>query len=348
MIGLVSGTVSATARTLGHVISFWITLALMLLVFGVLGKEAFFGPRSWAPWKTRFGPLMVFSFAALLIMAEPSRHLLTDANLWPWCGNNPSFDRINETSGWAPQCDWSATQYKCSQACCVSTWLPNGNATVGAPTASTVEYFWAPPSADFNSGADGDALAIPGPFLTIRPDDSLFTPKGFYEVASMPYMAYESPASAPLTFFETGAVNPLRQKRKTAADCPVYGVNEATGYCYLTNISLPYEEQLAQLGQWGAPLANPDLPFNKTSNSYECSCGGCVPSETMSHLSTVGVIFTIVFTYVGFILLAIAVGWNANIISKFGKIKTQWRKLRGAYKKSALTQPEITPPLAAA
>jgi len=79
VIGLVSGTVSASARSLGHTISFWTTLGLMLIVLGVLGREACWGPRSYAPPRTRWGPVVLFVFAALLIMLEPTRHVIGDA-----------------------------------------------------------------------------------------------------------------------------------------------------------------------------------------------------------------------------------------------------------------------------
>lgn len=96
-----------------------------------------------------------------------------DLRWWPWCGNNPQFDRINVTSGWAPQCDASSTHYHCTIACCVSTWQNTSDATPGSPTGSSTSYSWLPPSADFSP--DGP---IPGPFLTQRPDGSVYKPSG--------------------------------------------------------------------------------------------------------------------------------------------------------------------------
>lgn len=319
MIGLVSGTVSASARSLGHVISFWITLFLMFVVFCVLGKEAFWGPRSYAPCKERFGPLAVFVFAALLIMVDPSVHLMGDTRAWPWCGNNAQFDRINDTAGWNAQCDASSTHYVCTIACCVSTWQ-------NTSAADDTSYGWLPPSADFYSGPDSGP--IPGPFGTLRPDGSVFTPAG----SGGPFMLYTATTERPLVFYETGEVNPL-QGGRTEADCKPYGVNPQTGYCYMTNVSLPYEEQLAQLGQYGMALADPTQPFDATSNNYVCGCDGCTPHEDFGHLSIVGVLSAIVCTYVGFLLLAVAVGWNANILGKLKKIGDQWAKLRGAARK---------------
>jgi hypothetical protein len=326
-MGLVSGTVSAAARGLGHVISFWITLVLMALVMGVLAREAFWGPRKYAPCCTRFGPMIIMLFAAILIMADPTRSVWVDTRDWAWCGNNPDYDRINSTSGWNDHCNWSGCKYQCSIPCCVSTWQNTTDATPGSPTASSTSYVWMPPTSDFSP--DGP---IPGNFLTLRPDDSIYKPP---DSGAGPFMTYASSVDAPLSFYETGEVNPLKGG-KTDADCPKYGANPHTGYCFLTDQTLSYEDQLVQLGTYdGATLADPDLPFDKVTNSYVCGCDGCTPHEDWGHLSVVGAITSIVCTYLGFGLLAFAVGWNANILTKFKKIGAKWNKLRAAQKRAA-------------
>ena len=310
MIGIVSGTVSASARTLGHTIGLYITAGLMLLVGAVLLREVLWGGRQYAPTFTKkWGPFCVFVVAAILIMCEPTRHVISDKNLWPWCGNNPDYDRINSTDPYPPQCMSSATQYVCTQVCCVSTYLPT------EPSSPNTSYAWKPPTGDFYPSGP-----LPGPFGTLRADGTVYFPPKFDpSQASMPYDVYSSTIETPLTFYETGAVNPLR-KSNPQSGCK-YGVNVDTGYCFLTNQSLSYEEQLKQL-----PLSDPK---NKTSG-HICACDGCVPDENFFHLSVVGVISSILCTYTGFILLAVAVGWNANILYKLKKIGKMWRELRSA------------------
>jgi len=305
--------VTAAARQVGHTISFYVTLLLMLLVGAVIAREATFGPRQWAPSaRERWGPSLVMLLAAVLIMAEPTRHVVNDANLWPWCGNNPAYDRINSTDPFPPQCQGSATQYVCTQVCCVSTWQP-------ASAAADAPFAWTPPSTDFYP--DGP---LPGAFATQRADGSVYFPPGFPKGrAAMPYPLYEATSAAPLLFYETGQVNPGR-RAQPASGC-TYGTNPATGYCFLTNQSLSYEAQLASL-----PLADPSKPFNASSNPHACGCDGCVPHENWSHLSVVGTISSLVCTYVGFALLTVAVGWNANILKKLRRIPQQWAELRGA------------------
>lgn len=152
------------------------------------------------------------------------------------------------------------------------------------------------------------------------PDGSVYAPGG---TSAVQLGLYAATAAAPLAFYETGAVNPLR-RASPQSGC-VYGVNRATGYCFLTNQSLSYEEQLRQL-----PLSSGyfDAADNATRT---CNCDLCTPldQEDLGHLAVVGVWATIVFNYTGFVLMAVAVGWNASILRKLSKIGAQWRELRG-------------------
>lgn len=84
LVSLVSGTVSAAARTLGHWISFGLTLGLMALVWGF----TFYSRRnrlSYKPWWRREGPIILITIAVPLIMADILRHVLQDTGLWPSC-----------------------------------------------------------------------------------------------------------------------------------------------------------------------------------------------------------------------------------------------------------------------
>ena len=51
--------------------------------------------------------------------------------------------------------------------------------------------------------------------------------------------------------------------------------------------------------------------------------------ETITHLAPMGILFTIFFTYIGFILFLIGNLWNANIIEKCREIRHKYRVLRG-------------------
>lgn len=67
-----------------------------------------------------------------------------------------------------------------------------------------------------------------------------------------------------------------------------------------------------------------------SSAEYKAGEAETVQDENLTHLSTIGVLFTIVATYSGFIILAVGTLWNADIVKKWGKIKAKWAALRKA------------------
>jgi len=73
-----------------------------------------------------------------------------------------------------------------------------------------------------------------------------------------------------------------------------------------------WPERMGPNGKWG-------------SGEYRDDCH----EETMHCLSLIGVLFTIVSTYSGFLFLVIGTMWNANIVDKLKEIKQEWRRLRG-------------------
>jgi len=96
------------------------------------------------------------------------------------------------------------------------------------------------------------------------------------------------------------------------------------GPTYLTTLAACFlmadlvRHVLQDVGWW------PNGPW-PGSSEYRSGC----EAENMSCLSFTGWLFTVIFTYTGFILLFIGSMWNANIVSKFKEIRTRWRELRG-------------------
>lgn len=86
----------------------------------------------------------------------------------------------------------------------------------------------------------------------------------------------------------------------------------------------PTRHALQDTGVWPEP----------GSAQYKPHCG-----ESMSCLTTVGIMFTIVCTYTGFICLAIGGLWNANIRKILRKVRMRWRELR-AHSASKTVSPE--------
>jgi hypothetical protein len=286
VITLVSGTVSAAARSLGHTISFCITGLLMLVVGVMLYNAAATGLRSYLPRRlARWGPFAVFCLAVPLIMADLVRHMLQDSGVWPECGNNPYYSRVNTTDPFPDACYWSSAQYRCTVQCCVPVWH-EGDAAAGERA-----FQWSPPTPDFFGGTNVTDGAPQ--FATLRGDGTLYYPPGF-DKAQLPYRVFE----APLVLFADNTRNPLTQPRARPGECE-HGVNAATGYCYL-----------------------------RADEAEECSCSSCQPYENMLHLSPIGWLFTFFFTYAGFALLAVAVLWNANVVSKLKHVRKRWNELR--------------------
>jgi len=88
VIGVIGGTVSAAARSLGHYISFGVTLVIMigLVIYVALKRKQRYGR-----WWQINGPLLLSIFAALFIMADLTRHVLQDLEWWPsgpWPGSS--------------------------------------------------------------------------------------------------------------------------------------------------------------------------------------------------------------------------------------------------------------------
>jgi len=285
VIGLISGTVTAAARSLGHTISFIITLTLMLFVGTMLFHAAAYGSRSYVRGRLRrFGPLVVFCLAAPLILADLVRHVLQDTGVWPECGNNPYFSRINSTDPFPAACTWSSAQYRCDKQCCVPVWE-------ALPASTGPAYGWQPSTTDFFP-AKADAPQ----FATLTPKGSLYLPPGF-NASVQPYRVFK----APLVLYADSTPNPLSHRAAAdAAACP-HGLNAATGYCYL---------------------------HANASAAESCTCSSCQASENLFHLSPMGLFFTIFCTYSGFVLLAVAVMWNANLHKKLAQVQTRWRELR--------------------
>lgn len=146
------------------------------------------------------------------------RHLLQDQGVWPECGNNPHYSRINTTDPFPDACFWSSSQYKCEHQCCSPVWTEQ-------PKGASVKYAWEPPTPDFfpAPGAATDQ------FATLQSDGTLYFPPTF-DKTKYPYEVF----TAPLVLFGDGSVNPLTGAAGSAAaheaakDCP-NGVNHATG-----------------------------------------------------------------------------------------------------------------------
>lgn len=94
----------------------------------------------------------------------------------------------------------------------------------------------------------------------------------------------------------------------------IYGPTILVSIAYPLIIADPLRHLLVDKNVW----------TDDSASMYRSDCD----SETIRCLSVTGVFFTIIFTYVGFILLAWGTLWNANIIDKLKAVREKWRELR--------------------
>lgn len=80
---------SGAARQTGHEVGIAVTGAMMLMVIGYVAwhSRSRFGSHFQV-----YGPLYLTIIATLMIMADPTRHVLQDTNVWP----SPSSDEYRD------------------------------------------------------------------------------------------------------------------------------------------------------------------------------------------------------------------------------------------------------------
>jgi hypothetical protein len=81
LIALIGGTLTASLRALGHYLSFGMTFIMMLGLSIYIYEHRRKMPAS-TPWWTKWGPFVLMFVAAILINADPFRHVLQDLDIW--------------------------------------------------------------------------------------------------------------------------------------------------------------------------------------------------------------------------------------------------------------------------
>lgn len=280
----------------------------------------------------KYGPCILTAVAAPLILADLCRHVAGDLNIWPWCGD-PSvqrglFPRVNES--WTDACFWSSTEYVCNIPCCVP-----GNNTVASTNDLSMNYLLQYDNTSQRNyqrsfsqfcglSADGEMMPIHGapytnPNCTCGGDacDQNKSPAD-----QMALLDATDPALGALRVLAEGDKQDGNFPQGFGPD-PTEPWDAAFGpwwpeYPQLDEVQLKRIKDQALLGGLDA------------ESTPDCNCDNCVPpeQENIHHLSFIGVLFTIFFTYTGFVLLATGTLWNADILHKLAEMKKKWRLLR--------------------
>jgi len=294
---------------------------------GVLGRKC-----------KMYGPVLLTGLATPLILADLSRHVLGDLNVWSWCGD-PSvqggrFGRVNES--WTDACFWSSTEYVCNIPCCVP-----GNNTVESTNDLSMNYYLQTneDGSNFqlsfaeNCGMGGIGKTIhnaphTNPNCTCAggkcdqsksPSDQMFL---YTTKDTLGLLALLNPTEKQDGNYPEG-FGPMSD---TTTDEDAFLPPHWPSYPQLSIETLKYVKAQAVIGNVGVPPA--EIP--------DCNCDNCLPpdQENIHHLSFIGVLFTICFTYTGFVLLACGTLWNADIFKKLAEIKIKWQKLRARSSKT--------------
>eukprot|EP01028_Stygiella_incarcerata_P006207 TRINITY_DN2538_c0_g1_i1.p2 TRINITY_DN2538_c0_g1~~TRINITY_DN2538_c0_g1_i1.p2 ORF type:complete len:152 (+),score=29.25 TRINITY_DN2538_c0_g1_i1:356-811(+) len=79
-MALMSVSATAAARKLGHLIALIVTAIMMIVVDSFIAYQS--KKRFGTHWH-KYGPLYLCLIATPLILADPTRHVLQDTNVWP-------------------------------------------------------------------------------------------------------------------------------------------------------------------------------------------------------------------------------------------------------------------------
>ena len=286
---------SAAARSAGHVISYGITLSLMcvVIVFSLNSMRRRFRDRSLATWR-KYGPLATLCVAVPFIMADLTRHLSQDGTFL-----------IGDVLGIPLVIATIPCYIDCQMARKAKHWGPF-NPPRGVPLGPGSRQFKKKLALFFAVAAAGIALLC---CSHLKPTNS------WYGAQQLQWQECGNNADYP------------RVNQTWDEDACFWSSSQFK--CNL-NCCVPEGEVAAGIPtpKGGFPQDDPKTFPKADKGACECHC--CpLSDENLHHLAPMGVLFTMVFTYFGFFLLAVGMLWNVNIGEKLGEIRRQWRVLRG-------------------
>lgn len=287
---------SAAARTAGHVISFGITLSLMsvVLVFSVNSMRRRFRDRELVAWR-KYGPLACLLVAVPFIMADLTRHLSQDGTLL-----------VGDVLG-------------------IPLILATIPCYVDVKMAKTAKH-WGP----FN----------PPRGVPLGPGSREFRKRlAILAAVATAGIAVLCTAHLKPTASWFGAQQLQWQECGNNPDYPRVNQTWNDDTCFWSssqfkcNLFCCVPEDKVNDGGRGIPPGGyrpvPTKDFPKADDG-KCECHCCpLSDENLHHLAPMGILFTMVFTYFGFTLLAVGTLWNADITEKLREVRRQWRVLRG-------------------
>jgi len=305
-------------RTTGHWISFFLTLVLMtaLIVFLFRGRTRRFGKGN--AWHV-YGPTILSVLATILIMADLWRHVLQDTHVWP----EKVFEGMKQSD--------------------IVVGYTNSSTN---PTA-TIDNYYSPDNGVMNAGAlvlSNKAMSVEEFNVTMCFDRPVYN--GHYDAKDESFVIWaygvhsyteQSLMHAADTLSRSDSnptINWLTADTKSLTLSDDAAINRVDlswtvkNNTYLTICVSATGPQISSRTWVGLGFTTPlgigssQYVFNPDRNCLHSN------NERIACLSTIGFVFTILFTYSGFILLAVATMWNANITEKIKKFREKWKEIR--------------------
>jgi hypothetical protein len=306
-------------RTTGHWISFFMTLCLMtaLIIFLFRGRSRRFGKGN--NWHI-YGPTILAVLATILIMADLWRHVLQDTNVWPekvFLGMKQSDIVVGFQNSSSSNSALVDQYYAPSNGVLSAGSLAISNQVFIASEFNVTMCFDRPvQSGHYDAKDESFVIWAIGPHaytfgsITHAADE-------FSRGDSNPTIDWLTADTKNLTLSDPAAINQVE------LSWTVNAKNTALSICLSATGPQVSRRTWVGLG-FTTPLGigssqyvvNPDRNCLHSNN------------ERIACLSTIGFVFTILFTYTGFVLLAVATMWNANITQKIRKFREKWKEIR--------------------
>jgi len=285
-----------------------------LIVFIFRGRSRRFGKGS--SWHV-YGPTILAVVATCLIMADLWRHILQDTGVWPEkvflgmkqadvvVGYRNSSNSVSVDQFYSPengQLDTGALAISnqslvvndFSVTMCFARPVQSGHHDAGDESF----IIWAVGTHSYSQGSlkhSADVLS--------RSD-------------SNPTMNWLSDDKMTKTLSDSAATNQVVLSWTKPSNDILYICTTATGpeITPRTWVGIGFTQPLG--------IGSSQYVFNPERNCLHSN------NERVGCLSTIGAVFTIFFTYSGFVLLAVSTMWNANITEKIRKFREKWKEIR--------------------
>jgi len=295
------------------------TFALMtaLIIFLFRGRSRRFGKGN--NWYV-YGPTILSAVATLLIMADLWRHVLQDTHVWPekvFLGMKESDIVVGFKNSTSSNSALVGQYYSPSNGVLNSGSLAIANETFSSTEFNVTMCFDRPVhSGHYDAKDESFVIWAIGPH-TYTLGTLMHAADELSKSDSNPTINWLTDDKKSVTLSDPAAINQVQLSWSVK--------NQNTALTICIGAVGPQISSRTWIGMgFTTPLGigSSQYVFNPDRNCLHSN------NERIACLSTIGFVFTILFTYSGFVLLAVATMWNANITEKIRKFREKWKEIR--------------------